>query len=446
MEVYANNASTTVGGSGYTAGSGILNVASTALPFPQITAGQQFHVSVLNGTTVVVILKVTAINSLTQWAVVAEGTDTNATTGNTVILSLTAGAFNQTRADAQGYGTYANLPTAGSQIGDYYRASDVPFDFHWNGASWDATERCSLLSEAVSSYGQLNATSQKAVTWAGSGGISTLLNYSGGQPGYLSSLWIAINSNSSDTDKATIQVYIDGSASPSINVHLTSFFNKHLAYNSNIPATAFGKYFSTPAQVAFEFRVPIPFTTGIKITITNVGATTYTAALWTNAYYVLGVPNLWKRTRKLFAVEGYTQNVTPFAVINLINVTGTAPGRFLGLSFTVDDNGSVSPDFGWAEGPISMTCDGTLVMASSGVEDYFGFTGYWQGVPIPTYNTYNGMIYRSASVVYNTYRLHILDPVTFNNAFLLTFTAGISSVVNWTGTGLLTYCAFYYTE
>ncbi len=80
---------TTVAAGGYAAGSGVLNVPSTsvgsgALPFP-ITG--VFSVSISDPTTRIVktLLKVTAVNSPTQWAVVSiAGLDVNCVIGDLV--------------------------------------------------------------------------------------------------------------------------------------------------------------------------------------------------------------------------------------------------------------------------------------------------------------------------------------------------------------------------
>ncbi len=80
---------TTVAAGGYTAGSGVLNVASTstgsgALPFPLT---EVFSVSISDPTTRIVktLLKVTAINSGTQFATASiAGLDVNALVGDLV--------------------------------------------------------------------------------------------------------------------------------------------------------------------------------------------------------------------------------------------------------------------------------------------------------------------------------------------------------------------------
>lgn len=119
-EGYADNATTTVAGGGYTAGSGVLNVASTAGSFP---ASNQFHFYISDATTgaVKAIGKATAVNSATQWAVTMT-LDANASSGDSVVLSLCAAAMDQIRADMSQVGTGA-VPTT-SQNGDQYNVTD----------------------------------------------------------------------------------------------------------------------------------------------------------------------------------------------------------------------------------------------------------------------------------------------------------------------------------
>lgn len=103
VEIFANNCSTTVAVGGYTAGSGVLNVASTTSPWPAISGSEQFHISVYrieSGiATVIVNFTVTAINSSTQFAVVAEGPDANALESDTVVGVLSAAGMTQIKQD-----------------------------------------------------------------------------------------------------------------------------------------------------------------------------------------------------------------------------------------------------------------------------------------------------------------------------------------------------------
>jgi hypothetical protein len=83
MEQFGNQCSTSIGVAGYVAGSGVLNVLSTSSPWPQ--AGT-FTIQIQN--SVLTLLRVTAINSSTQWAVMAESNDVNTPFGTAVIGTM----------------------------------------------------------------------------------------------------------------------------------------------------------------------------------------------------------------------------------------------------------------------------------------------------------------------------------------------------------------------
>ena len=90
-------ASTTVAVGGYTSGSGVLNVLSTTGNFP---THPTFTVIVQDfANNPVVLLRVTGINSSTQFAVTAEGPDANALAGFAVYSVLSSAALRQLFAD-----------------------------------------------------------------------------------------------------------------------------------------------------------------------------------------------------------------------------------------------------------------------------------------------------------------------------------------------------------
>jgi hypothetical protein len=136
MEQYVDfSAQTTVASGGYTAASGVLNVRSTAAPFPQ---SGTFRVIIQNATTnaTEVLLIVTGVNSSTQWVVEAEGTDADAFAGDNVYAVLSAGALTQIRSDSSMTGTYADLPGTVPVAGTRYKCTDVPYEFVSNGSAW----------------------------------------------------------------------------------------------------------------------------------------------------------------------------------------------------------------------------------------------------------------------------------------------------------------------
>jgi hypothetical protein len=134
FEQYANLCSTNLT-AGYTAGAGSIAVTSTASPWP---ASPQFHIYIADPTTgvVKVILKVTAVTDATHWAVTAEGTDANASSGDVVKLSLTAGAMDQIRVDVSQLGAYASKTS--QKAGNIYFPNDALVLSRDNGASFDS--------------------------------------------------------------------------------------------------------------------------------------------------------------------------------------------------------------------------------------------------------------------------------------------------------------------
>lgn len=144
-EYYADLVQTVVATGGYTAGSGILNVQSTGLPFSQTNV---MHVHIVDAATKLVkaILKLTALNSSTQWACVADTShDGNGAAGDLVRLCLTQGAMDQIKLDIAGkvsqQDTYASLSagplaTNGAFVGAKCEQTDGPYDWRWNGSIW----------------------------------------------------------------------------------------------------------------------------------------------------------------------------------------------------------------------------------------------------------------------------------------------------------------------
>jgi hypothetical protein len=106
------------------------------------------------------ILLVTGVSG-TTWTVTrgVEGTQPVTCLAGTVVDHiLTAGALDQIKADLVSIGTYANLPTPGTnRVGDLYIPTDSFYDLiRYNGTSWDHFRNGRLLIPPVNS----------AFTWA----------------------------------------------------------------------------------------------------------------------------------------------------------------------------------------------------------------------------------------------------------------------------------------
>jgi hypothetical protein len=195
MERYFNNYQTTIanGGAGYVAGSGVLNVLSTS--GITLNAGDTARLSIYTGSPeLVVILIASAVNSATQFAVTAEGSDLNANDGDLVLNTLTAGGMDQIRSDICMVGTRANLPSPLSAFlvtGQRYVCTDCPYEFIYNGSAWDAFVFGFAVTEPIlSSFTEVNISGNTDITIdASHGGIAFNVASAGGNQnvGYLAS-------------------------------------------------------------------------------------------------------------------------------------------------------------------------------------------------------------------------------------------------------------------
>lgn len=116
-QIPGNFASTRVAVGGYTAGSLVLNVLSTATPFPAVgTYSLVVYNNTVNPAVPRGILRASAVNSATQFAVAAEGTDFNAVAGDYVyaVISHDAEVALQAAAVAAGAAAGAAIALAGS--------------------------------------------------------------------------------------------------------------------------------------------------------------------------------------------------------------------------------------------------------------------------------------------------------------------------------------------
>ncbi len=171
-EQYFNNFSTTIGVGGYTSGAGVLNVIATA--GITLNAGDTCHLLVYRviagAATAIVNFTATAVNSSTQFAVTAEGSDANALAGDNVVCILSIGGMDQIRKDLMQFGSYGSLPsTTGQKQGNQYSCTDSPYKFIYNGTIWQAYH---------GEYGAVVPPSSVGTSWVNQG--SATLTQAGG--------------------------------------------------------------------------------------------------------------------------------------------------------------------------------------------------------------------------------------------------------------------------
>lgn len=306
-------------------------------------------------------------------------------------------------------------------------------------------------------------------------GTATLINYTGGSPGYVSHIFFALNNTSGDPTKDTVKVFIDGSGTPSItipmqNMCMATYLWKAASTgnvsNSSYFTTATSMSGSGGTNVGCNFELPIPFNTGVQITVTDTTAAAST--IWYTVEYHTGVPtSTWTNTRVLHMDSINDQTgITANTVTTLSNYTGGQPGRFVGLWWMEDSvPGSASPTTAPMEGVVALTLDGagSPNIQSSGTEDWFGLSNYFQGNG--TGGTGGGglaqiqggwksadgqvaitFMSNSTGSTQGAARFHVHNPITFNSGEKLTWACGNTSVISFTGTCTLWSTVYYYTQ
>jgi hypothetical protein len=310
------------------------------------------------------------------------------------------------------------------------------------------------------------------------GATQNLLNYTGGSPGYVSRVWIGITSGTNDPAGDTINLYYDGAGSPSVSIPLQNMFMSTYLYPStpasgDTPPSVSTTYYTrvnAPPTIAhnygLEFKLPIPFNTGIKIDLVNNSGAT--EEIWSTVEYHTGIPTAtWGNTRVLH-MDAITRQtgIAANAVTNLVNYTGGQPGRFAGLWWMDDEVvGSISTAGASLEGDFALYLDGSVTpnIQSSGTEDWPGLSFYFGG------NGTGGTGGGNTSQVQGGYcdadgqicvtytgataykrqgfaRFNVNDPITFSNALKLSWPCGDTTQVSFTGTCTLWSTVFYYTQ
>lgn len=244
----------------------------------------------------------------------------------------------------------------------------------------------------------------------GPGETLELLNMQGA--GIVNRIWLTISDRSPEMLRSTrIAMYWDESEKPAVDVPLGDFFGIGLGRRAPFE----NALFSDPEGRSFNSKVPMPFRSAARITLTNDSEKMTTLfydinlslvkdheddAMYFHAY--------WNRNAKTTLGEDY---------IILPDIKGE--GRFLGTNIGIMTD-SLYANTWWGEGEIKMYIDNdgqwpTLI--GTGTEDYVG-SAWGQG----TFNhLYQGsLVIDDKKGEYAFYRYHIPDPVYFRDNIKVT--------------------------
>ena len=280
-------------------------------------------------------------------------------------------------------------------------------------------------------------------------GFSTLMSYSGG-PGNIDSIQLALAgfvANPVHMLITSLQVYIDGSPTPSLDTDLGTFYMSHgagPAFISNKISMPFMDF--AHGVWGGNRKIFIPWATSISIKLHN-SSKSIAANVYSQVLYRLGPPTwtglnptrhqvfhsysvkcctktTWNGTATLLPQitnSGASQGVLDSITWYSSNNNGGASGS--GLD---DPPTQVQPK--WLEGDPKITVDSGFdtqnVIEYGGTEDFFHNQFYfWQTSPMTDEaggRKYNG----GSSTHINAYRYFNESPVTFDKNLLIEFPVG----------------------
>lgn len=264
----------------------------------------------------------------------------------------------------------------------------------------------------------------------------TMLNYTGG-PGYVSDQWYALGFGTNGDDGTALKITVDGT------IIFNDRYDMYMAsanYTGSTCTHISQNHFTTNLGGQGNL-IPIPFTTSIKIELVPVNS----GSIWYDIIYHTGISNNWPRSQHLHVAVGTISGLSINSTATLVDVSGLTQGRFLG-SYLYFDGQSASPGTAILEGAIKIYLDGAIAYFSSGTEDYYKMSGYFVAVSAGQNAGEYITLGCDGNSQWGASRFHIPDPFKFQNAFKMTWNAGDSLAINFTGTAKISYLIWYYTE
>jgi len=303
--------------------------------------------------------------------------------------------------------------------------------------------------------GRTHSAKKEPGTIITAGAESTILDAQGIGSGFISSMFFAItNSDFLGRERALVKVYIDGEGSPSfsatvVGMHAADylpdnnkFFSKYITYTYT-NATPFTLH----ASNYFQF----PFTTGIKVGLTNPSATTSSDIAAYVTYVKTPIDWNWGRRKRLKAFEqrinaNGTRGVAPYAQQDLLNLAGGNRGELLMIYMLMDGGDS---NYNYLEGNHKFYVDGDSYPGSPsiefpGTEDYFNHGTYFHTGVFA--QDYIGTTKRNGTNTVGAYRIHELDPIAFDNGIRVTWNNGDSTQKVVANNTYLSSTVLYYLD
>jgi len=227
-------------------------------------------------------------------------------------------------------------------------------------------------------------------------------------------MWMTLSDRSPEVLRSLqLDVTWDGGTRPSFSVPLGDFFGHPLARATPLSSSLL----SNPEGRSFNCFIPMPFRTGMEITLRNLGEASFVC--YYDIDYTLGDPH-GEDTGYFFAFFNRRRHGTE-AVDYEILPRLEGQGRFLGVNVGVKADTERYSTTWWGEGEVKIFLDGDRefpTLCGTGTEDYIGtawdlenpYSTPYQGCPLVDFDRQE----------FGFYRFHVPDPIFFREDIRVT--------------------------
>ncbi len=245
-------------------------------------------------------------------------------------------------------------------------------------------------------------------------GESHVMACESGRSGMIRRIWMTTSDRTPAMLRSLrLEMFWDGAERPAVSCPLGDFFGAVLG---TLPAYE-SALFSSPEGRSFNCFVPMPFKTGMRITLTNDGLETL-YYLFFEVDYTLG--DLVGEDDLYFHAHARSENPTTLMEDYRILPEVRGRGRFLGAFVGVAGDGGAYGESWWGEGECKIWLDGDgefPTLCGTGTEDWIG-TG-WELAGPHAGRSQGCHVADRERLRYSFYRWHLDDPVFFAERILV---------------------------
>jgi hypothetical protein len=254
---------------------------------------------------------------------------------------------------------------------------------------------------------QANAGRKGAACFPLKAGEQRVLAEVSGRSGTVRRIWVTINDRSPQMLRSLrLDFFWDGAARPAVSAPLGDFFGMSLGRMAQYHSALF----TSPEGRSFTCYIPMPFRTGMKMTVTNEGNRDLEMFFY-DVDYTLSDPHgadvLYFHAH--YRRENPTTLQQDYQILPLVR----GKGRFLGCNVGVIADKQFYFHSWWGEGELKVYLDGDTdwpTLSGTGTEDYIG-TGWGMGHYADLYQGCH--IADPEHMRYGFYRFHVPDPIYF---------------------------------